>query len=69
MTTKELITELELNKEFLDDHTQKFVESVAEQFYKTGSVSEKQKEWLEIYYKKLKREQNVDESWLMNDFD
>ncbi|MGV8142954.1 MAG: hypothetical protein ACP5NS_04975 [Candidatus Pacearchaeota archaeon] len=70
MDIKELITELELHKEYLDDKAREFVESVAEQYYEKGTVTDKQKEWLEIYYKQLKKElDDVDESWLMNDFD
>lgn len=68
MDIKTLITELELNKELLDDKAREFVESVAEFFYKNGKVTDKQKEWLEIYYKQLQKVEGTEE-WLMNDFD
>jgi hypothetical protein len=53
MDTKDLIQEIEEGKEFLDEHEQKFVESVCEFYYEKGFISDSQREWLEIYCKKI----------------
>ena len=52
---KTLIQDLELNKEELDEHKQRFIESVSEFFYKHGYVSKSQKEWLEKYHEEMSR--------------
>ena len=53
---KELIEEIELNKEYLGEHELKFVESVCEFYYKNGFITEAQEEWLIKYLYKIERE-------------
>jgi hypothetical protein len=53
-----VIQELELNKEYLDDHAKKFVESVSDFYLYSKLVSKAQWEWLLFYYEELENEFN-----------